>query len=91
VSPRNRSSRSTISSSRRRVASVWDEAVDDAQKAPPIFEPIGAAASKAEGREISVPNMERFQFNAAAKGAYAIARTAEPVRDGCFIFQRGAI
>ena len=65
--------------------------VDDPEKVLPIFGRIVAAASKAEGREVPLAALERFEFYAAAKRAYAIVRTSDPGPYGRLFFRKGVI
>ncbi len=65
--------------------------VDDPEKVLPIFAEIGAIADRAEGRKITMAALDRFAFYAAARRAYAIARTSDPGPYGCFIFRKGVI
>lgn len=65
--------------------------VDDPEKILPIHVAIGAVASRAEGRKVSLAALERFEFYAAARRAYAIVRTSDPGPYGCFIFRKGVI
>jgi len=65
--------------------------VDDPEKTLPIFSTIQSAAERIEGRKVQMAALDRFDFYAAAKRAYAIVRTSDPGPYGCFIFRKGVI
>lgn len=65
--------------------------VDDPEKLLPLFAQVSQAADRAEGRSIGVAALDRFDFYAAAKRAFAIVRTSDPGPYGCFILRKGVI
>ncbi len=67
------------------------EVVGDAAKVLPLFADMQALCSIVEGREIAVQVLERFDFYAAAKGAFCIVRTGDSGPYGCFILKKGVV
>jgi L-fucose mutarotase len=65
--------------------------VGDATRIMPVHERMQAVVDRAEGRAVQVEALERFDFYAAAKRAYAVIRTSDPGPYGCFIFRKGVI
>ena len=50
-----------------------------------------AAAQAAEGREIGVEAIERFDFYARARLAFATVHTSEDRPYGCFLITKGVV
>ena len=57
----------------------------------PIFARMQAVVDQAEGRAVAMQALERFDFYAAAKRAFAIIRTADSGPYGCFIMKKGVV
>lgn len=57
----------------------------------PIFARMQTVVDQAEGRPVSVQALERFEFYAAAKRAFAIIRTSDSGPYGCFILKKGVV
>ena len=57
----------------------------------PIFARMQAVVDAAEGRAVQVQALERFEFYAAAKRAFAIIRTSDSGPYGCFILKKGVV
>lgn len=69
-----------------RMQVVGDPAAD-----MPVFGRMQAVADSAEGRRVEMLALERFEFYAAARKAFAIVRTADSGPYGCFILKKGVI
>ena len=65
--------------------------VGDAKAIVPIFERMQQTCNVAEGRRVAMGALERFDFYAAAKRAFAIIRTFDLGPYGCFILRKGVI
>lgn len=57
----------------------------------PIFARMQAVVDQAEGRPVTITALERFEFYAAAKRAFAIIRTSDSGPYGCFILKKGVV
>ena len=57
----------------------------------PGFARIQKVIDAAEGRAVRMQALERFDFYAAARNAFAIIRTADSGPYGCFILKKGVI
>lgn len=57
----------------------------------PIFGRMQAVVDQAEGRPVTIAALERFEFYAAAKRAFAIIRTSDSGPYGCFILKKGVV
>ncbi|MBC2836571.1 RbsD/FucU family protein [Paragemmobacter straminiformis] len=57
----------------------------------PIFARTQATVDRAEGRPVPIRALERFDFYAEAKRAFAIIRTADSGPYGCFILKKGVV
>ncbi len=57
----------------------------------PIFARMQAVVDQAEGRAVTIQALERFDFYAAAKRAFAIIRTSDSGPYGCFILKKGVV
>lgn len=57
----------------------------------PIFARMQAVVDQAEGRPVTIQALERFDFYAAAKRAFAIIRTSDSGPYGCFILKKGVV
>lgn len=67
------------------------QVVGDPDAELPIFAAVRAAVDRAEGRPIAMRALERFEFYASAKRAFAIVRTSDPGPYGCFILRKGVV
>ena len=67
------------------------QVVGDAGKVLPLFADMQATCTRIEGREIALEPLERFEFYARAKRAFAIIRTSDSGPYGCFILKKGVI
>ena len=67
------------------------QVVSDAGKILPLFTQMQEVCSRCDGREITLNPLERFEFYAAAKRAFAIIRTSDSGPYGCFILKKGVI
>jgi L-fucose mutarotase len=65
--------------------------VDEPARIMPIHERLQAVVDRSEGRAVPIEALERFDFYAAAKLAYAVVRTSDPGPYGCFILRKGVI
>ena len=57
----------------------------------PIFARMQGVVDRAEGRAVMIEPLERFNFYADAKRAFAIIRTADSGPYGCFILKKGVV
>lgn len=67
------------------------QVVGDPDAELPIFAAVRAAVDRAEARPIAMRALERFEFYASAKRAFAIVRTSDPGPYGCFILRKGVV
>ena len=67
------------------------EVVDDPERIMPVHERLQSVVNKIEGRAVAVEALERFDFYAAAKRAFAVVRTSDPGPYGCFILRKGVV
>ena len=65
--------------------------VDDPDRIMPVHERLQAVVDRAEGRPVQVAALERFDFYAAARRAFAVVRTSDPGPYGCFLLRKGVI
>ena len=57
----------------------------------PIFARMQGVVDEAERRPVIIAALERFDFYAAAKRAFAIIRTSDSGPYGCFILKKGVV
>ena len=57
----------------------------------PIFGRMQETLDASAGHPVRIGALERFDFYAAAKRAFAIVRTSDPGPYGCFILRKGVI
>ncbi|MBI1173598.1 fucose-binding protein [bacterium] len=57
----------------------------------PLFTRMEETCSRIEGRPIRLNPLERFDFYASARRAFAIVRTSDSGPYGCFILKKGVI
>jgi L-fucose mutarotase len=67
------------------------QVVGDPHGQVPVFARMQAVVDTAEGREVRMQALERFDFYAAAKKAFAIVRTGDSGPYGCFILRKGVV
>ncbi len=67
------------------------QVVGDPQAERPVFARMQAVADSAEGRSVTMQSVERLQFYAEARAAFAIIRTADSGPYGCFILKKGVV
>ena len=65
--------------------------VDDPKRIMPVHERMQAVVNRVEGRAVTVQALERFDFYAAAKRAFAVIRTSDPGPYGCFLLRKGVV
>src|SRR5215210_5391998 len=65
--------------------------VDDPGRIMPVHERLQRVVNEIEGRAVAMGALERFDFYAAAKDAFAVVRTSDPGPYGCFILRKGVI
>lgn len=65
--------------------------VGDPDRLMPTHERMQEVADRAEGRPVLVEALERFDFYAAARQAFAVVRTSDPGPYGCFILRKGVV
>jgi len=65
--------------------------VDDPTRIMPVHERLQNVVDWVEGRAVPIEALERFDFYAAAKRAFAVVRTSDPGPYGCFILRKGVI
>ena len=65
--------------------------VDDPERIMPVQETVQDVVNRVEGRVVAVEALERFDFYAAAKRAFAVVRTSDPGPYGCFILRKGVV
>ena len=67
------------------------QVVGNPQGVAPIFARMQQTLDTAAGKPVRMGALERFDFYAAAKRAFAIIRTSDPGPYGCFILRKGVI
>jgi L-fucose mutarotase len=67
------------------------QVVGDPGRQMPVFARMQAVIDAAEGRAVAMQAVERFDFYAAARRAFAIIRTADRGPYGCFILKKGVV
>lgn len=65
--------------------------VNDPGRTMPIHHRLQDVVDRIEGRAVAMQALERFDFYAAAKQAFAVVRTSDPGPYGCFILRKGVI
>ncbi len=65
--------------------------VDDPIRIMPVHERLQNVVDRVERRAVTIEALERFDFYAAAKRAFAVVRTSDPGPYGCFILRKGVI
>jgi L-fucose mutarotase len=67
------------------------QVVSDPEAQVPVFSRMQGVIDRAEGRPVTMRAVERFQFYAEARQAFAIIRTADSGPYGCFILKKGVV
>lgn len=67
------------------------QVVGDPGREMPVFARMQVVIDEAEGRRVEMRALERFDFYAEAKRAFAIIRTADSGPYGCFILKKGVV
>jgi len=67
------------------------QVVGDPEGEVPVFARMQAVLDAAEGRNVPMRALERFDFYATAKRGFAIIRTADSGPYGCFILKKGVV
>ena len=65
--------------------------VDDPERMVPVHHRMQAVVDRVEGRSVAIQALDRFDFYATAKRAFAVVRTSDPGPYGCFILRKGVI
>ena len=65
--------------------------VDDPERIMPVHERMQEVVDRVEGRAVTIQALERFDFYAAAKRAFAVVRTSDPGPYGCFLLRKGVV
>ncbi|HLS40254.1 MAG TPA: RbsD/FucU domain-containing protein [Ornithinicoccus sp.] len=52
---------------------------------------LSRLAAEAEGREVTIASVERFDFYEQAKGAMAFVQTGETIPYSCYLLQKGVV
>ena len=65
--------------------------VDDPERIMPIHDRLQGVVDQVEGRAVAIQALDRFDFYAAAKCAFAVVRTSDPGPYGCFLLRKGVI
>ena len=65
--------------------------VDDPERIMPVHERLQSVVDRVEGRAVAIEALERFDFYATAKRAFAVVRTSDPGPYGCFILRKGVV
>ena len=67
------------------------QVVGDPGRLLPLFTQMQAVCARGAGRDIAFNPLERFDFYAKARQAFAIIRTSDSGPYGCFILKKGVI
>lgn len=67
------------------------QVVGDPDRIVPIHQKMQDVVDRLEARQVSMQALQRFEFYAAAKRAFAVVRTSDAGPYGCFIFRKGVI
>ena len=65
--------------------------VDDAERLMPVHKSFQEMLDNSSVHPVTVEALERFDFYAAARAAFAVIRTSDPGPYGCFILRKGVI
>ena len=65
--------------------------VDDPERIMPVHERLQSVVDRVEGRAVAIEALERFDFYATARRAFAVFRTSDPGPYGCFILRKGVV
>jgi L-fucose mutarotase len=67
------------------------EVVDEPERLVPVHTSFQEVLDDSTGRPVTVEALERFDFYAAARAAFAVVRTSDPGPYGCFILRKVVI
>lgn len=67
------------------------QVVGDPGAQAPVFARMQAVLDAAEGRTVAMQALERFDFYAAARRAFAVIRTSDSGPYGCFLLKKGVV
>jgi L-fucose mutarotase len=67
------------------------EVVDEPERLVPVHTSFQEVLDDSTGHPVTVEALERFDFYAAARAAFAVVRTSDPGPYGCFILRKGVI
>ena len=67
------------------------QVVGEPDRVLPLFSQMQDTCSRCDGRPIALNPLERFDFYATAKRAFAIIRTSDSGPYGCFILKKGVM
>jgi L-fucose mutarotase len=67
------------------------QVVGDPAKILPIFNAMQVLCTEMDARPITLNPLDRFDFYASAKDAFAIIRTSDSGPYGCFILKKGVV
>jgi L-fucose mutarotase len=67
------------------------QVVGDPGAVVPVFARMQAVVDAAEGRAVAMEALPRFDFYAAARGAFAVVRTGDSGPYGCFLLTKGVV
>lgn len=67
------------------------QVVGDPDGIVPIFAAMQAVVDQAAGAPVIIAALERFDFYAAAKGAFCVIRTSDSGPYGCFLLRKGVV
>ena len=57
----------------------------------PVHARVGSVIDRLEERHVTMEALERHDFYAAGKRAFAVVRTSDPGPYGCFILRKGVV
>ncbi len=67
------------------------EVVDEPDLIMPVHTRVQAVVDRVEARPVPMRALERFDFYAAARRAFAVVRTSDPGPYGCFLLRKGVL
>lgn len=65
--------------------------VDDPERLMPVHKSFQRVLDNSSAHPVTVDALERFDFYAAARAAFAVVRTSDPGPYGCFILRKGVL
>jgi L-fucose mutarotase len=67
------------------------EAAGGPEALMPVHEEFQAIANAAEGRDVAVAHLERYEFYRRTEEAYVVVATGEDRLYGCFLITKGVV